>query len=81
VSDALDKRITEWALWYHQTVMQVPRENVAKRLDHLQKSVDGCLELLALAAKDLQFLERRDPLRKLWLPAGMQMNGDVRKLG
>ena len=81
MSSELEDRLTEWALWFHENKKRIPPENLRKQNEFLSKAVDGCLELIAIAAKDIQTLERRDPLRKLWLPKGVTVEGDMKKFG
>lgn len=82
MSDLLDKRVQEWGVWYLSNRKRIPEMDLKKRLDFTDKALQGCIELLAIACKDLQFLERRDPRRKLYLPREMHMiddNGNVQR--
>ena len=81
MSAASEERLAEWALWFHENMHRIPQGNLAKQNQFLLKAVDGCLEILAMQAKDIQLLERRDPLRKLWLPKGMNATGNMTRFG
>lgn len=69
MSQTLERRITEWAEWYHNNHDRIPKENLVKRCEFLEIVVDGMIEIVAIAAKDIQRLEGRggDGIR---LPGG-----------
>lgn len=73
-----EKRLTEWAVWFHQNKPRLPVHDLRKRIEFLEKSIDGLLECLAIAAEDIRTLEGRGKSPTLWLPSGMLQNGDVR---
>jgi hypothetical protein len=81
MSADFEERLGEWAVWYCNNVPRLPEQDLRKQMDFMKKAVDGCFELLAMAAKDIQFLERRDPLKKLYLPKGVTINGSVKEFG
>jgi hypothetical protein len=81
MSADFEERLAEWAVWYHANLPRLPEHDLRKQMDFMKKAVDGCIELLAIAAKDIQFLERRDPLKKLYLPKGVTINGSVKEFG
>lgn len=70
MSADLDRRVTEWALWFHQNKDRIPGENLKKRCDFQALAIDGLIECLAIATKDIQVLERRQPIKNIWLPSG-----------
>ena len=81
MSRELEKRTTEWALWFHHNKDRIPNAHFEKRLAFYEKSIDGLLEILAIACEDVRTLEGRAKSNTLWLPQGMSMNGDARKFG
>lgn len=81
MSADLDKRITEWAIWYHENLPRLPKGDLLKRMDFMQKALDGAFECIAIATKDIQVLEDRKPSARLWLPTGMKASGDFRRFG
>lgn len=81
MSADLETRITEWGLWFHENKDRIPPENIRRRCDFLEKAVDGCLELIAIATKDIQTLEHRDKSPNLWLPNGVSLKGDLTRFG
>ena len=81
MSTLLEERIRDWAVWFHQNKDRMPSDNLRKRLDFLEKALDGCLELVAIATKDIQKLEHREKSPNLWLPSGVDIQGDIRKFG
>ena len=68
----LERRLVQTAVWFHRNKDRLPRENLAKRLDFLEKSLDITLELFALAVDRLQMSEGRHKSASLWLPRGMK---------
>lgn len=81
MSAEAEDRLGEWAIWFHQNKRRIPPEDLKKQNLFLLKAMDGCLEVLALALKDIQELERRHPLKQLWLPKDVAVNGDLTKFG
>ena len=75
----LEKRLTEWAVWFHQNKPRLQPDNLRKRLDFAEKAIDGLLECMAIAAEDIRTLEGRQKSARLWLPSGIQVNGDMRE--
>jgi hypothetical protein len=55
--------------------------NYDKRLQFYEKTIDGLLELVAIAAEDIRILEGRHKSKHLWIPNGVEYSGDVRKFG
>jgi hypothetical protein len=72
MSRLLDHRVTEWGVWYHNN--KTRQGDLGLKVQFLQKALDGAIELLAIATKDIQRLEGRDPdkgLRPLlYVPTG-----------
>lgn len=76
-----EERLAEWAVWFHENRKRIPAGDLAKQNMFLLKAIDGCLECLALTMKDVQILEQRKESRRLWLPTGMQLNGEITRFG
>lgn len=81
MSGESEERLAEWAVWFHENKRRIPVDNLKAQNLFLLKAVDGCLEMLARTLKDVQILEERNPLNKLWLPQGVDIKGDVTKFG
>ena len=79
MSRETEERLAEWAVWFHENRKRVPAGDVIKQNQFLLKAVDGCLEVLALTLKDIQILEQRNESRRLWLPSGVKLNGEITK--
>jgi len=62
----LEKRLIDTAVWFHKNKDRIPRENLAKRLDFLEKAFDIILEVYALTLRRLHEAEDR-PGSGLWL--------------
>ena len=63
-----EQRLADWAVWFHENRKHISPGNLEKQNLFLLKAVDGCLECLAMALKDIQILERRNGSAGLWLP-------------
>jgi len=81
MSQDLEHRLTEWAVWFHQNKPRIPPENLKKRIEFLELALDGCFECVAIATKDIQQMENRPKSARLWLPSGVQASGDFRRFG
>lgn len=81
MSKQLEKRVEEWGLWYHYNKDRIPPTHLEKRCAFYEKAIDGCIEILAIATKDIQELEGKKPGASLWLPKGMSMLGDPKEFG
>jgi len=73
-----ETRLIDWAKWFHENKGRIPPEDLRKRVDFLQKSVDGCLELIALAALQMRSQKASS---QLYLPNGMRVTGDLTRFG
>jgi hypothetical protein len=77
-----EKRLMDTAVWFHKNKDQVPREDLPKRLDFMEKTLDIMLELVAMSLERMQEAEK-SPLASssLYLPNGITMTGSARKFG
>lgn len=79
MSRSTDEKFAEIAIWWNYHRKTLPRENLALRCDFLEKACNNLVMLMAMMTKDMEQLE--GPRRKLFLPTGMRIEGDVRKFG
>lgn len=63
----LEKRLIDTAVWFHKNKDSIPRDNLAKRLDFLEKAFDIILEVYALTLRRLHEAEGR-PGSGIWFP-------------
>ena len=77
----LERRLIDTALWFHKNKDRIPRDNLAKRLDFLEKALDIHIEMVAMLVDRMQMSEGRPAGRSLWLPNGMELTGDLTKFG
>lgn len=73
MSTELETRISEWALWYHHHKEHVGRSESLRKMEQFYTmAIDGLLECVAIVARDVRTLERRDKPRYtgLFLPKG-----------
>lgn len=83
MSQSVEKRLEEIFRWYEYNKGVIPPENLGKRLDFTQKTIDCLFELIVLQAENIQALELRagSRSRKLYLPNGVTVMGDLKKFG
>ena len=67
----LEKRLVDTAVWYHKNKDRIPREDLGKRLDFMEKTFDIFLEMIAMSVDRTQMLEGRGRSENLWLPNGI----------
>jgi hypothetical protein len=79
MSRQTDLRYAELAKWFTYHSNTLPRENLAKRLDFLEKFCASALIVMAEMTRDIENLE--GPRRKLYLPREIQVKGDVKQFG
>lgn len=77
----LERRLMDTAIWFHRNKDRVPREDLPKRLDFMEKTLDIFLEMVALATERLQGVEGRPKSENLWLPGRMSVRGDLKRTG
>jgi|TARA_R100001530_G_scaffold30051_1_gene23611 hypothetical protein len=75
----LERRLIDTAVWYHKNKDRIPRSNIEKRLEFLEKSFDIMIELMAMSVERHQNVEGHS--NNLWLPQGMSMMGDIKEFG
>ncbi|MCI0526270.1 MAG: hypothetical protein L0Y56_02280 [Nitrospira sp.] len=79
MSVPLEEKLADVGKWYDYHLRRVSTDNVPARL-HLQgKAIECLLELLALAAADIQRLEGHKRSNSLWLPNGISVSGDLKR--
>jgi hypothetical protein len=75
----LERRLVDTAVWFHKNKGRIPAENLGKRVDFMEKTLDIMLELVALSIERIHKTEGRHSA--LYLPSGMSMRGDLKKFG
>lgn len=76
-----NKRVGDWARWYHYHKDQVGRsEDLRKHQEFYSRAIDGLLEITALLARDVQMLEQRGDsgVPTIVLPTGVKFNEKIR---
>lgn len=76
----LEQRLADTAAWFFANKDRIPLDNLASKQKFLEKAVWLLIEISALQAARIHELEGGKG-GLLWLPRGMQVNGDVRKFG
>jgi hypothetical protein len=74
----LEQRMADTALWFSSNVDMIPRDNLASRQAFLEKGFWCMLEISAL------LLERQREERgnkALYIPRGLDYQGDLKRLG
>lgn len=74
----LEQRLCDTAIWFHRNKDRVPREDLAKRLDFMEKTLEIFIELAALLVDRTQRLEGKGRDTPLWLPSNINVSGSLR---
>lgn len=78
-SEPLEQRLADTAVWFFNNKDRIPPMDLGKRCEFLTKT---CLLLIELAALQTDRLHRAEGRSsKLYLPRGLNAQGDVRKFG
>lgn len=64
----LERRLIETAVWFHRNQPRIPDQDLKRRLDFTEKSLDILLEILGMTIERIQELEGRSASSSLWLP-------------
>lgn len=85
MSQEYNKRLKEWGLWYHEQLDNGALRDTGdpiQQIRTLKKAVDGLIELNAIAARDIQRLERAGGgPTQLIVPKGARLNRNIRAHG
>ncbi len=70
---SFEKRLMDTAIWFHRNKHLVPRENLPKRLDFMEKTMDCVLEMFAMSLQRTQEMEGHARSSVLYTPRGLTM--------
>lgn len=76
----LERRLADLTVWHYKNKKGIPLDNLAARQAFLEKAFWIALEVNALLLERVHELEAKRG-GGLWIPKGVQMNGDARKFG
>lgn len=76
--DILEQRLADTAAWFFSNKDRIPRDNLASRQAFLEKT---CWLLIEINALLLERIRKSQGGSHLWLPRGLNAQGDVRKFG
>ena len=79
MSGRLDKELEDWYKWWNYNKSLIPPDNLKDRMEFAEKSLEGLLRLLITTSEDLYAVE--GVRRKLYMPTGINVRGDVRRFG
>lgn len=71
----LERRLADTTAWYYNNAYFLPKENLQARVEMLHRAFWIMLEINALL---LQRLHEQEGSKDLWLPAGLDINGELR---
>lgn len=77
--DLAEQRLADTAAWFFANKDRIPRDNLASRQAFLEKTCWLLIEINALLLDRLHKAEGKSDT--LWLPRGLNAQGDVRKFG
>lgn len=78
-STPFGERLVEYAVWYHKNLRRIPEGDLAKRCRFLEVAMGGCLELIAMLAKEVK--PELAKQRVLYIPKGVEVQGDLTRFG
>lgn len=81
MSKEADQFVADLGKWYFEHKGQIPKDNLAKRIDFLETAIMNLVNCLTFLVRDNQALEQRAKSPSLYLPKGMSLRGDLTKLG
>lgn len=83
MTDLVERRFAEIIKWYEYNKNLVPKENVIKKQEFLQKTIDCQFELMVLMLENIRTLEFKTGSRseRLYLPTGITVGGDLTRFG
>jgi hypothetical protein len=74
--------MADLAIWYYKNVNDIPRDNLAAKQAFFEKAFWCMLEVQALLLERNHELEAaKRGMSSLWLPKGLDVQGDLRKFG
>ena len=59
MSKDLEKKVTEWALWYHHNKYVLRNEDLDQKVNFLARAVDGCMACVADAMNEINKINQR----------------------
>jgi len=79
---ALERRLADLTIWHYKNKGSIPRDNLAARQAFLEKSFWIQIEVIALLLERNHELEAaKRGMSNLWLPRGLDYQGDLKKFG
>jgi hypothetical protein len=66
----LERRLIDTAVWFHRNKDRIPRHEVTRRLDFIEKAFDCHVEMLIMLVERMQLNEGRRGSESLWMPRG-----------
>lgn len=69
-----EDRLRDWGIWFTENKNRIPEGNLEKKNQFLTIAIDGCVEVMAMLAADIQKLEQRHGRNKLWLPNSVKLD-------
>jgi hypothetical protein len=68
MSVRFDREAAELALWYHENLKRIPKDNLVKKIEFLEVTCDALIKLALNTALDMKRLEGRDLAQRIWIP-------------
>lgn len=77
--ELLEQRLADTAAWFFANKGRIPKMDLGKRCDFLEKTCWLLIEINALLTDRVHKVEGKSAT--LWLPRGVNATGDVRRYG
>lgn len=78
-NELLEQRLADTAAWFFANKDRISPMDLQKKVQFMEKTCWLLIEINALLADRLH--QREGAAGKLWLPRGMNANGDIRQFG
>lgn len=81
IQKPLERRLADLTIWMYHNRRDVPQENLGARVKLLETGLWTLLEVCALLLERQHSLEAGRNGSELWLPDGVEISGDLTRLG
>ena len=77
-NNPLEQRMADLSVWFYKNVDHIPRDNLAARQMFMEKAFWTMMEIQALL---LERIRETSGSKALFIPRGINVEGDVREFG
>lgn len=81
IGKPLEKRLADLVVWFYRNRHDIPLDNLAAKQKFLETTVWTQFEVIALLIERVHELEHARNGSHLWLPKGVNIEGDLSRFG